>query len=148
MWVATFGFVGKETVNFLGCSVVGTDNETVVVHVQDEVLALLRERERKKNDIRQRKRNSNLPKSKIEVLEGSLLVGFLLPRPGMQIALASTQHTACKACSAAVLAYHNSQSDQRNISTVEKEEKKEENVKRVSHKILEAGLPSYPSAYC
>ena len=61
MWVeVTFGFVGKETVDFFGSPVVSTDYKTVVVHVQDEVLALLGgegreregERERGKGDMR------------------------------------------------------------------------------------------------
>ena len=38
--LCTFGFIGEKAVNFLSCPVVGTDNEAMVIHVQDEVLAL------------------------------------------------------------------------------------------------------------
>ena len=40
----TFGFIGKKAVDFLCCPVVGTDDEAMVVHVQDKVLALKVER--------------------------------------------------------------------------------------------------------
>ena len=39
-WLLTFGFVCKESINFLYGPVVGTDDKAMVIHVQDEVLAL------------------------------------------------------------------------------------------------------------
>lgn len=38
----TFGFTSKETINLGSGSVVGNDGETLVVDVQNEVLALLK----------------------------------------------------------------------------------------------------------
>ena len=56
----TFGFIGKKAINFLHCPVVGTDNEAMVVHVQDEILALKlgksRGRERKEKERERGKR--------------------------------------------------------------------------------------------
>lgn len=46
--LCTFGFIGKKAVNFLYCPVVSTNDKAMVVHVQDEVLALRVERERKR----------------------------------------------------------------------------------------------------
>jgi hypothetical protein len=39
-WLLTLGFVSHESVNLLDGTVVGGDNETVVVHVEDKVLTL------------------------------------------------------------------------------------------------------------
>lgn len=52
----TFSFVGKKAVHFLCCPVVCTDNEAMVIHVQDEVLALKsgRGREREKEEREER----------------------------------------------------------------------------------------------
>ena len=60
MLLCTFSFVGKKAVHFLCCPVVCTDNEAMVVHVQDEVLALKveREKERKREREEERKRGS------------------------------------------------------------------------------------------
>ena len=44
--LCTFGFIGKKAVDFLYCPVVSTDDKAMVVHIQDEVLALRVERER------------------------------------------------------------------------------------------------------
>ena len=38
--VLTLGLVCKEVIDFAGCAVVGNDGEALVVHVEDEVLAL------------------------------------------------------------------------------------------------------------
>ena len=57
----TFGFVGKKAVNFLSCPVVGTDNEAMVIHVQDEVLALKMEREREREKREEGERKGNQP---------------------------------------------------------------------------------------
>ena len=48
--LCTFGFIGKKAVDFLYCPVVSTDNKAMVVHVQDEVLALRVERERERGN--------------------------------------------------------------------------------------------------
>ena len=63
MWLVTFGLVGKEMVHFRCCPVVSTDNKAMVVHVQDEVLALLvegggggKEREREREREREGRR--------------------------------------------------------------------------------------------
>ena len=45
--LCTFGFIGKKAVDFLYCPVVSTDDKAMVVHIQDEVLALRGERERR-----------------------------------------------------------------------------------------------------
>lgn len=37
----TFGFIGKKFVNLLSSTVVGADNEAVVIHVEDQVLSLI-----------------------------------------------------------------------------------------------------------
>jgi hypothetical protein len=50
--LCTFGFIGKKVVDFCYCPIVSTDNEAMVVHVQDEVLALKLERERRRKDMR------------------------------------------------------------------------------------------------
>ena len=49
--LCTFGFIGKKAVNFLYCPVVSTDDKAMVVHVQDEVLALGVGRERGREEI-------------------------------------------------------------------------------------------------
>ena len=38
--VLTLGLVCKEVIDFAGCAVVGNDGEALVVHVENEVLAL------------------------------------------------------------------------------------------------------------
>lgn len=59
--LCTFGFIGEKAVNFLSCPVVGTDNEAMVVHVQDEVLALKMEREREREKREEGERKGNQP---------------------------------------------------------------------------------------
>lgn len=37
---ATFCFVRKEVINLGGCTIVGDDIKTFIIHVKDEILAL------------------------------------------------------------------------------------------------------------
>ena len=40
--MVTFCLIGKEVVNFGGCTIVGDDNEAFIVHVEDQILTLLK----------------------------------------------------------------------------------------------------------
>ena len=64
----TFGFIGKKMVDFGRCPVVGTNDEAMVVHVQDEVLALEVKRERDRERGTKRKRDEER-KSTMDVVD-------------------------------------------------------------------------------
>ena len=70
----TFSLVGKETINLLCGSVEGTHHKAVVIHVQDEVLALRGEESKR--------RKGKEDKEEMEIMErkrrwgGSIIVGL------------------------------------------------------------------------